>query len=419
MLLRRLRYLPYTLILLSGFCTAQKITPKQILFTGYNAASQADLLATSGLHNGVSLDAAAIQTAAQKLDATGMFAEVRFTFDGQTLSYLLKPLQPTLPAQFDNFVWWSDAALAEELHKRVPLFHGRVAVSSGLEQQIVTALTALVREKGISATVQALPEGPLGQAPTVDRFVILTPDIKISQFVVEGASPLFAPKVAADTKAAINAPYSEADSSTELSALALMPYGEAGYLDAKLLHLHHGTPSLQGGSVSVPFSADVVEGSQYHIGQLRWAGSPYLSQTDFLKISPLKAGTVPARNGLDAMVKALQSSFSDKGYAMAEVSMKPTMHTAEHLVDYDLSVNPGPIYHMGNLQLVNLNPQQQADVLSAWTMRKGDLYKQSYISSFLKNNSALHFLDGYFGSYKTIAKSSTQSVDVIVTFMKR
>ena len=47
------------------------------------------------------------------------------------------------------------------------------------------------------------------------------------------------------------------------------------------------------------------------------------------------------------------------------------MDAANHTVDYAITVAPGPVFHMGELSLVNLNDQQKAQVLQYWPLRRG------------------------------------------------
>jgi hypothetical protein len=70
---------------------AQKYVPHSIMFSGYAGASQAELLAATGLVPGVAIGQPEIQAAAQKLDNTGLFSDIRFSFNGVELHYALKP----------------------------------------------------------------------------------------------------------------------------------------------------------------------------------------------------------------------------------------------------------------------------------------------------------------------------------------
>ena len=131
---------------------AQKFVPKKITFSG-TTANQAELLAVSGLKPGDTLRQAEIQAAAQKLIDTGLFTDVRFAFDGVELNYSLKPVTNMEPVSYANFPWWDDGALNAAVAAKVPLFHGSVPPESGMQQQVATALTALLAEKGVEATV--------------------------------------------------------------------------------------------------------------------------------------------------------------------------------------------------------------------------------------------------------------------------
>ncbi|MGC2298667.1 MAG: POTRA domain-containing protein, partial [Acidobacteriaceae bacterium] len=109
---------------------AQKYVPKKIVFSG-TTASQAELLAVSGLKPGDSLGQAEIQAAAQKLIDTGLFTDVRFAFDGAALTYILKPATGMEAVTYANFPWWDEKTLNTAVAAKVPLFHGSVPLESG------------------------------------------------------------------------------------------------------------------------------------------------------------------------------------------------------------------------------------------------------------------------------------------------
>jgi hypothetical protein len=65
---------------------------------------------------------------------------------------------------------------------------------------------------------------------------------------------------------------------------------------------------------------------------------------------------------------------------------------------------------------VNLNPTQKADFDKAWTLKPGDIYNESYVTDFLKNNSAVRSLEGLSASFKTVADPDAHTVELILTF---
>jgi len=78
-----------------------------------------------------------------------------------------KPTYPThLPYSFSNLVWWSDADLRAELKKRVPGLGDEVATTAAAEGRIRNAITAMLREKGIVGEVQSIEPSPSALRPT-------------------------------------------------------------------------------------------------------------------------------------------------------------------------------------------------------------------------------------------------------------
>lgn len=65
--------------------------------------------------------------------------------------------------------------------------------------------------------------------------------------------------------------------------------------------------------------------------------------------------------------------YKAKGYLRAAISANPTFDRAQHTVDYSITVQPGSVFHMGKLSLVDPDPSQQALVMNYWTMHAGDV----------------------------------------------
>lgn len=95
----------------------------------------------------------------------------------------------------------------------------------------------------------------------------------------------------------------------------------------------------------------------------------------------------------------------------------PRVDTASHTVDYTITVQPGAVFHMGALSLVNLNDQQRAQVLQYWPLHAGDVYDAVVVPQFLlRYKNQLHSLDGWSATYKAYEHEDTHIVDLVVTF---
>lgn len=399
---------------------AQKYAVKTIAFTGYPSASNADLLATTGLQPSASVSAADLQDAARKLNATGLFNHIAYKFDGTVLSFQLEPASGLVPAQFDNFVWLDAAELDKQLRAKVPLYKGKVIAGSGLEQSLTDALTAIAAEQHLTATVSAVPVVDLKTGvATADQFKISSPAVTVSQLTIDGASTVAADKLAPVIKAAAGEDYSLSVTPGELTTAVLKVYRDTGFLDARVTDVGHDAPALTADRISVPVKVTVAEGGQYHIGKLTLAGSVLMTQEEFSKRAMIKSGDVASEEQLRRTLLLVSGPYRSKGYLRAKISAVPSLNATTHVADFTIDVTPGDQYLMGKIELVNVSDAQRAKFLSVWTMKAGSPYDTSYPPSFLvKNAASLHELDGYSATYKQYEHEDTHIVDLAVTFLK-
>jgi outer membrane protein assembly factor BamA len=396
--------------------SAQKYMPKQITFSGYSDASQAELLAATGLKPGVPIGQPEIQAAAQKLSDTGLFSDIRFSFDGVDLNYALKPATGAEPALYENFPWWQSQALTAAIAAKVPLFHGLVIPESGLQSQVVAALTALLQQKGVSATVIAMPRNNLAGQAVGTEFRIESPPVQVGEVKFEGASPAWMAPLAAIQKAAVGQDVGS-DTESQLTAAVDAIYRRKGYLDISLSHFAYGQPQLIGGKVLVPVSAALDEGAQYHLSGLKLSGDVWMSPEDFAKNARIHAGDIADEDLLRQTLAMIAQPYKAKGYLTARISAKPSFDHTNHTVDYSVTVTPGPVFHMGKLTLLNLDPERQAQVMQYWTMHTGDVFDATYPPAFLnRNRNNLHALDSWSADYKQYANLDTHVVDLVITF---
>ncbi|HZD49545.1 MAG TPA: POTRA domain-containing protein [Silvibacterium sp.] len=410
-------------LLLSPALVAQKYTIEKVSFTGYPAATQAELMTAAGLQSGVPLDQPEIQAAAQKLSDTGLFSDVHFAFDGSELKFTLTPADGAVPALFVNFPWWDNKTLTAVVSARVPLFHGTVIPESGMQRQVTAALTALVTAKGVPAKVTAQPHTDSAKLLGID-FQIESPPVQIVEVKFLGASGAFANAVDAIQMAAAGQAFNEATQAALQSALCAV-YHRDGYLEVKMTKFAHGEPQFAGGRIGVPVSATIVEGPQYRVGNLTLSGDALMTQEEFAKLAKLHAGDVANEDLLHATLAEIAAPYKTRGYLQASIEANPTFDRTAHFdragntVSYSIVVVPGPVFHMGKLTLVNLDDDRKALVLKYWTMHEGDVYDATYPPAFLNmNRSNLRALEGWSANYMRSEHEDTHVVDVTITFQR-
>jgi len=59
------------------------------------------------------------------------------------------------------------------------------------------------------------------------------------------------------------------------------------------------------------------------------------------------------------MREMIATPYRTQGYIDAKIDAVPVLDRAAHTVDYTITVQSGPVYHMGKLTMVNLSDRQK------------------------------------------------------------
>ncbi|MGA8528684.1 MAG: POTRA domain-containing protein [Acidobacteriaceae bacterium] len=396
---------------------AQKIAPQKITFSG-TTEDPAKLLAVTGLKAGDPIGQAEIQAAGQKLVATGIFLDVQFSFDGVDLNYALKPVATMEPVRYNNFPWWNAASLNAAVAAKVPLFHGSVPPESAMQQQVATALTALLAEKGVQATVTGTPGQDAETHAAVVEYHVDAPPVQVGSVYLSGVSSDWAEPVLAIQKAEAGQAFDGATEATLATALRAI-YHRQGYLEEQLTQFKHGAPQVADGKVLVPVSATVEQGPQYRVRTLQFAGDSVVTEEQFGKIARLHLAEIANEDLLHATLAEMAQTYKSRGYLQAHVDATPKLDGLTRTVDYTITVQPGPVFTMGTLELANVNSQQREEILKVWPLHEGDAYNAVLVPQFLtRYKNQLHSLDGWSAAFKAYENEETHVVDLVVTFQQ-
>lgn len=405
-------------LILTPLAGAQKFVPKQIVFSG-TSATQSELLAVSGLKPGDSVTQADIQAAAQKLMDTGAFSDIRFAFDGVQLTYTLKSAA-MLPVTYQNFPWWDGDSLSAAIAGKVPLFHGTVPPESPMQRAIADTLQTLLAEKGIAdAKVTAVPVvDPTSGTVQGVQYHLESPPVQVGAVTFSGANPGWNPTLAAIAKAAAGQNFDGATQETLLTALKAV-YHRQGYLRMQMTSFAHGQPQVVDGKILVPVTASISDGPLYRLASMQLNGDVLMKPEEFAKFARLHPGDAANEDLLRATMAALATPYRAHGYLRAKVDAVPQFDDTKDTVSYTITVQPGPVFTMGDLTLNNLSEQQRAEVMRYWPLHKGDVYDATVAVSFLlKNKNNLPSLQGWSGNWKAYEHEDTHIVDLVVTFRR-
>ena len=416
----RLRPLLLALPLLLSICaTAQTYTPKRISFTGAPDFKREDLLSVAALKPATPITQADINAAAERLNATGLFSDIKFSLDATGLTFALTPFAPLLPARFSNFLWWTPEDLDADLRRRVPLYIGQLPTEGPILANIDRALVDLLATKGITAVVSHVPAASSPTAPPdAIKFNIDSPAILVSSLNIVGASAAMQPLLDRVEVEASSKNYDTRYTAESIVNNITTVYRDNGYLDIAVPRVRRGDTQVAPGRIGIDMIATVEEGKPYRLTRLDWAGSPFLSSEDFTKLAKLKPGDIASQSLLRQSLGVLSSRYFMKGFIDAKITASAEIDHAAHTAAYTVHVSPGEQYRVQTVDMLGLTSEQRAEIASAWRLHKGDIFDAEYISTFLKKNTALRSLAGYSATFKTVADTDTHLVVVTITFMK-
>src|SRR5579863_6932894 len=125
--------------------------------SGSHRYSDAQIAATTGLKPGDPVDRETLQQITDELAQLGVFSRVNFRFTAKnnraTVNFEMEDA-PILPVMFENFPWFTDEELSDEIRRAVPLFDGGAPRGGSLIEEIAAALSAKLASREIKANIE-------------------------------------------------------------------------------------------------------------------------------------------------------------------------------------------------------------------------------------------------------------------------
>ena len=112
------------------------------------------------------------------------------------------------------------------------------------------------------------------------------------------------------------------------------------------------------------------------------AGIP-LTQADVDKLVAPRVGGPPAGVRLRGLWSLIATTYRSKGNLDCKVTPHPQLDDANDVVNYDVEVDPGPVYHLGFVKFDNVSDQMRTLLIHNWEMLPGDPFDESYVSNFI------------------------------------
>jgi outer membrane protein insertion porin family len=399
-----------------------------ITVTGSKRFPEDAIAATTGLQLGTAVIEDDFKKAARRLGDTGAFTDIGYSFSyssaGTKLELQVTDVEKFVPARFEDFVWFSDAEIRRRIKERVPLFDGQLPLSGGMADEVSDILQAMLVEGAIPGHVDYVRAGKQdGPVEAID-YKVSEVLIRVRKIEFTGAGAADLPALEAAAQEFSNREYSRSRLNLFVQRQLLPVYHSRGYLKASFgepqprMVKEPGTESDEGprnqSVVDVIFP--VTPGRQYKLEKLEWSGNHEFSTDELQKLVHAEPGQPANTVRLNDEITQVQTLYGTRGFVTATVKAKADFDDAASTVAIHLSVNEGPVFHMGELQFRGLDNSLTAKLRNAWKLRPGDVYDSSYLNQYLPAAQKLlpPTLDWEVASHVTAnARDKTVDVDLI------
>lgn len=353
------RLLPAALLSLSFAAAAQTYTPKAIRIQAPPGTDTAEVLRIAALPPGQPLTKQAIEEALQRVVDTGLFSNVGYTVNAEALVIQLTPAATSQlqPVHLSNFVWWQPAELESLLEARVPAYHGKLPAAGTLTDQVKAALVALLKEKGIDASVDARESG---QGATAITLSIARPTIVVGTVTLQNPVPALSASVKKFTDRMHGEEYDLDATTTEVHETVRDLYQNAGDLEVTSTPPAYSAPRQDLQGYAVDLTAAIHEGAQYHVASFTLKTLPPATDDELQLAAAIHPGD-PASPLAERIAKGeLQLVYSGHGYLDAQATIRTARDPAAHTIAYTVTFHTGELYHLSGVDATALPLDQKA-----------------------------------------------------------
>lgn len=394
---------------------------------GEKLLSEAQVVALTGLVVGSQVGRADLQTAADKLVQSGLFAKVSYSFQTRTGVFATYRVEesPRIPAYFDNIPWFADSELADAIRKRLPFFDGTLPEAGATVDQAAEAVKELIASHGLSVSLEHLViANPLGEG-NVQQFRIEGAALRIEKLEFSDPSLLASKAVQQHLSEIVGKPYSRMTIDLFLTEAIRPIYLQQGYLHAKL-----GPPEIRlTGNPSqklpeqIPVFVPISPGAVYHWREAHWTGNTTMSEFTLNGLLGLKAGDVANGMQIEAGWDRIREEFAHHGFLEAKLEPTASYDESAHMVSYSVSIQEGQQYRLGKMVITGLSPAGERKLHTAWPIAAGELFDKTKYEEVL--TKLQHHQEQIFGElplhYETVGHwlqtdASKGTVDVLLDF---
>ena len=363
-------------------------TLREIHADGMKILSEPQVVGLSRLIAGSQVGKADLQTGADQLVQTGLFAKVSYNFQtrGEDVSVTFHVEESLrIPAYFDNIPWFSDSELHDAIRKKLLYYNGTLPEAGAAVDQATDAVNELLASHGLNVAVEHQVIGtPLGEG-TAQEFHVQGTALQIAS--IEFSDPALTASKAIRQSLAdlLGKPYSRMTIDLFLSEQVRPLYLQRGCLHVKL-----GPPELrltgnpnQKLPEQLPVYVPITPGPVYHWKDVQWTGNSILSSFTLAQDLGLKTGDVADGMQVEAGWDRIREEYGHRGYLDAKIDPVASYDDQAHTISYSVRVHEGVQYRFGVIVLTGISLADERRLREVWPIPAGEAFDKAIFEEFL------------------------------------
>jgi outer membrane protein assembly factor BamA len=410
-------------LLVSTSAFAQKYLISELVATGSDRYTSAEIIAYTGLKRDLTRPASLeeVRAAAQKLADSGVFSEVNYQHTaakvGMRVAFTVKdkPADQFLPPIFENIVWLTPDELNAEIKKQIPIYRGDLPLKGHLTDEVAEAISQTLARKNVNAHVSASQSCRAEDDNCVFRLAIDNLHVITSQAEVSGLTPEITQEVQALAQRELaNKPYERSTTNPAFAQIVRAACLKRGLLKPQISPVSTKIIGQSSSQVNVALAANVVPGQTYKFEGQTWSGNQAFPANKLERSVRLYLHLPVNGAMLEDDLRRVQADYSLAGFMHARIKPQAEFNDAAGIVKYHFVVQEGPQYKMGKFEVTGFPENIAGEVQDLWRLREGDPFDRNYIGKFFGEQRIIKLLGGQKFVVEQSEGEQPNSLDVTV-----
>ena len=358
--------------------------------TGVSRYTPNEVTRLSRLKAGQPVRPSDLDDVVKQMSSTGLFASLkyRYTTSGNRLDVTFDIEEPAwpMPVVFDNFVWLRDEELLAAVRQEVPTFDGRLPVNSEVTSFMTGVLQHLLDERHIRGRVEFALHNSQTTGKNHYVFSVKGTGLNVCALRITGALAIPESQLVEAAAELTRREYSRLYLTELANGTLRTMYQQRGYWRAEFHDPIATLGTAPDACAGVSVTLRVDEGAPYTWDRAEWRGVSAIASKELDAALGLKTGDVADVTKIETGLRQVRGAYRHLGYMQQRSTMTPKPDDATRRLVLDVTVEEGSQFRLGELTITGLSDQDADALRKKWTLKAGDVYDDSFIQQFRREN---------------------------------